>query len=89
MYAKLDTYLGALLRIVLLVTLVILCVPWSPWMPSAGLDPSWVFVLHHAFAEGWQWGKDIVFTFGPLGFNYAGMYHPATYSIMLTGQLIF
>jgi hypothetical protein len=88
MYAKLDPILHMVLRAAILVGLVFLCVPWSPWMPSAGLDASWVFVLHHAFAEGWQWGKDIVFTFGPLGFMYAGMYHPATYPIMLLGQLI-
>jgi hypothetical protein len=37
-------------------------------------------MLHMAFAERLQFGRDIVFTFGPWGFLYGG-YHPATYSI--------
>lgn len=87
MSLKSNFLLSMLLRTLAMIGLVILCVPWSPWMPNAGLDASWVFVLHHAFAEAWQWGKDIIFTFGPLGFTYAGMFHPETYSIMLLGQL--
>jgi len=30
------------------------------------LDSSWQGVLPFAHAHGWQWGQDIVFTFGPL-----------------------
>jgi hypothetical protein len=37
-------------------------------------------MLHLAFAERLQFGRDIVFTFGPWGFLYGG-YHPATHSI--------
>lgn len=79
---------STVLRALFIIGLLILCAPWSPWMPSAGLDPSWVFLLHHAYAEGWQWGKDIVFTFGPYGFTYAGMYHPETYPIMLLAHFL-
>jgi hypothetical protein len=45
-----------------------------------GVDDSWMQMLHLAFAERLQFGRDIVFTFGPWGFLYGG-YHPATYSI--------
>jgi len=45
-----------------------------------GVDDSWMQMLHLAFAERLQFGRDIVFSFGPWGFLYGG-YHPATYSI--------
>jgi hypothetical protein len=32
------------------------------------LDPSWAAVLNKAWVERWQFGSDIVFTFGPYGF---------------------
>ena len=34
-----------------------------------GLDYSWKFAINAAFARGVQWGNEIVFTFGPLGFT--------------------
>jgi hypothetical protein len=36
--------------------------------PGSGLDPSWVVGLNLAFLENFQFGRDIIFTFGPLGF---------------------
>jgi hypothetical protein len=44
------------------------------------VDDTWIQMLHMAFAERLQFGRDIVFTFGPWGFLYGG-YHPATYLI--------
>src|SRR6266478_276982 len=44
------------------------------------IDDSWMQMLHMAFAERLQFGRDIVFTFGPWGFLYGG-YHPETYLI--------
>ena len=44
------------------------------------VEDSWVQMLHMAFVERLQFGRDIVFTFGPWGFLYGG-YHPATYLI--------
>src|SRR6266568_71195 len=40
-------------------------------------DDSWIQMLHFAFAERLQFGRDIVFTFGPWGFLYGGG-HSAT-----------
>src|SRR5438477_12103552 len=31
------------------------------------VDDSWIQMLHFAFAKGLQFGRDIVFTFGPWG----------------------
>jgi hypothetical protein len=33
-----------------------------------GLDPSWATALHLAVRDGLAWGRDLVFTYGPLGF---------------------
>jgi hypothetical protein len=38
-----------------------------PGPTATDLDPSWGMVLSHAFANGWQSGRDIIFTYGPLG----------------------
>ncbi|HET6997834.1 MAG TPA: hypothetical protein VFI03_04530 [Solirubrobacterales bacterium] len=45
--------------------------------PSVGLDSSWNGGLSMAIHDGLQWGSDIVFTYGPLGFmNGQGLWYP-------------
>lgn len=39
-----------------------------PGTPEGYLDDSWQLVLIHAFAQGWQFGRDLIFTWGPWGF---------------------
>jgi hypothetical protein len=39
-----------------------------PQPPSAGLDPSWRLTLDYAFGHHLQFGTDLVFTYGPLGY---------------------
>jgi hypothetical protein len=44
-----------------------------PWVVSDGpswygLDVSWQMTLNYARAMHWTWGKDIIYTYGPLGF---------------------
>lgn len=41
---------------------------------DAGLDASWSLCLAYLFQHGLQFGSDVVFTFGPLGFAMAGTY---------------
>jgi hypothetical protein len=43
-----------------------------PQPPSAGLDPSWRLTLDYAFGHHLQFGTDLVFTYGPLGYLLAG-----------------
>jgi hypothetical protein len=45
----------------------LLWVPRAVELPGSGLDASWVFGLEMAFGRHMQWGRDIVFTYGPLG----------------------
>jgi hypothetical protein len=71
------------LTAVALVAALFLVPPWVPAMPAAGLDPSWHAVLSHAVDKGWQFGKDIVFTYGPYGFLRNNLYHPDRYALTL------
>ncbi len=47
---------------------LILTLPLAGIPPAPGLDNSWLTGLNMALVRGMQFGKDIVFTFGPLGF---------------------
>lgn len=40
------------------------------------IDGSWTQTLHVAFERRWQFGRDIVFTYGPWGFLSGGYYPP-------------
>src|SRR5690348_6658537 len=52
------------------------------------LDASWQQVLSWGIAHHEQWGRDLVFTYGPLGFmGYDGKFDPATYWTTLSLQL--
>src|SRR5215469_7324240 len=54
------------------IALVILTVPSAP--PDLGIDASWCAVLNWAHQHGLQFGQDVVFTYGPLGFLVAPYY---------------
>ena len=43
-------------------------------IPVLGLDSSWQQVITYAAASGWQWGRDIALTYGPLGFTWNAFY---------------
>jgi hypothetical protein len=71
--------------IAFLLTFLIL-VPLAPAMPFAGIDGSWHYAMNVAVAEHMRFGKDLVFTFGPLAAIYTRAYHPATDTLMLVGS---
>jgi hypothetical protein len=69
--------------VALLWTLVLL-VPWNPsFLSSADID-GWRLALHYFFEHQKQWGTEVIFTFGPLGFLYTRMYYPSTYLTMIS-----
>lgn len=52
------------------------------------LDGSWTAVLSWAFSHGAQFGSDIVFTYGPLGFlSPIATYYPDTHTLYLAAQV--
>ncbi len=55
--------------------LVVLTWPPSVQLPSVGLDPSWVAGLGMAWRDHLDFGSQLLFTYGPLGF----LEHPALY----------
>ena len=57
------------LRGLLFLALVVVTWPVAGVTPSVGIDPSWVLGLAMAVSNGLVWGRDIVFTYGPLGYS--------------------
>jgi hypothetical protein len=69
-------------RGLLLAWLLLHCVPWAPAILLRGIEASWRWTLHYAAAHHLVFGRDIAFTFGPLGFLYDG-YSPPTYPYVI------
>ena len=65
---------------------MLLLLPWNPLMPDSGLDPSRIQVLGFAFVKDLQFGRDLIFTYGPLGFLSGPFYDPETYWWVLIGR---
>ena len=60
----------------IVVAIFLVLAPLTLSMLGDGLDPSWGLVMEQAFLRGWQWGRDIVFTFGPFGYHFQRIFHP-------------
>lgn len=67
---------------------VLVLVPFSPTFPRSALDSSYLVAMNEAVAQGLRFGKDIVFTFGPLASVYSHQYLPATDKSMLIGASV-
>lgn len=57
-------------------------------LPREGLDPSWVAVISWATTKNLQWGGDIAFNYGPLGFLSHRLFEPQLLFVQLGLQLI-
>src|SRR5688572_10703694 len=84
----------ALIAVVTLFYAVMLLAAWRPQFFSAetlsdGLDSGWAFALNAFHAKGFQHGRDVVFTYGPLGFLEPRFYHPDTYIALLLRSAAF
>jgi hypothetical protein len=56
---------------------------------ALGLDPSWTEVLAWGFLHRLQWGRDLVFTYGPLGFMQPySSYVRGIFPWFATGQIV-
>ena len=56
---------------------------------SQGLDPSWAIALHLAIENGLVFGKDFVFTYGPLGFLSTRLPFESTRLAILAHDIFF
>lgn len=61
--------------------------PVDEYLFNEDIDNAWTQVLHVAFHRHWQFGRDIVFTYGPWGFLGRG-YDPATYPVAVIAWLL-
>jgi hypothetical protein len=65
-------------------------VPWQPYIVrTSDLDDSWMLALNSLFGTGVQFGRDVVFTYGPWGFIDTRSYHPNTWTWMLVAWTFF
>src|SRR6185295_7610727 len=64
LYEKYRTFLAGLIAGLLAFALL---PPWLYHNPDYGLDQSWVMALHLAIKNKLVFGKEFVFTYGPLG----------------------
>lgn len=71
-----------------LAVLMVFNLPWGPEYFSYDIDSSWIFALHEAFVKEWQFGQEVVWHYGPMGFLYAKHYHPDTYFHMFVWYLV-
>ncbi len=60
-----------------------------PAAVTAELDPSWNLALSDAWLQGRQFGRDIIFTFGPLGFLLGPYVLPVEIPLKVAVGLVF
>ncbi len=63
-----DFNYGRYINLICYVIGSIVSLPLPFWYAKAGVDESWLIGLHWALKKGLLFGKQIVFTYGPLGF---------------------
>lgn len=58
-----------------------------PLMPAQDLDPSWRMALGYFSEKGMQFGQDVVFTYGPLGYIMGKTFSGVQFWELIIGQL--
>ena len=61
---------------------------WAPRIFGPLIDDSWLATLNHFAFDGLQFGTDLVFTYGPLGFLQVPFYYPGTYALQIAFYLL-
>ena len=70
-----EKYLKSIITALVVGTSGFLTIPHLCLLPGSGLDSSWLLALNIAAANKLQFGKDIVFTFGPFGFFWLPVFY--------------
>jgi hypothetical protein len=60
-----------------------------PGMPSLGLDSAWQMALGRFFVDGRQFGTEVVFTYGPLGWTMGNMYWGGQWGALVVWHAAF
>jgi len=59
-----------------------------PLVPGAGLDETWQLLLSQAQLHGWRFGREVIFTYGPLGALENNVQLPALYWPQVLWQVV-
>ena len=82
-----QSHLARYARIAVVIVVVWLAfgaLPGVPFAPGVGLDASWVLGMNLAHTQGLVHGRDIVWTYGPLGYLSVPMgYGPVLYQVLV------
>jgi hypothetical protein len=77
--------------IALLVVLFVNMFSWPQTIVDESLDGSWQAILTYSLENGYAFGDDIIFTYGPLGgvssFSYSGYNHAGKYAFELFARV--
>ena len=71
-----------------IVLAIVILIPFAPSFPRSGPDHSWQFAMNMATAYHLRFGKDVIFTLGPLASVYTHLYSPETDSLMIVASLV-
>ncbi len=74
---------GCLRPYLLIIVGLLFFVPWFPLVSTIDYE----YGMHLFASKGWQYGADIISTYGPLGFLCLPFYHPSTYLTMITANI--
>lgn len=74
------------LKLGIFLTLLGIIMP-VPIMPAIDIDSSWMFGINQAVAQQLNFGKDIVFTYGPYSSLLTLVYHPATRLLIIISSI--
>ena len=69
LFAAIDRRSSEIRKALLLFGMIVVAFPIPIARLTSGLDPSWMAALNWASATGWVFGRDGIFTYGPLGFT--------------------
>lgn len=58
-----------------------------PYLPTVELDSSWRMAFGYFFQQKFQFGRDIVFNYGPLGFAMGKTYSGLQFTALIVAQL--
>ena len=58
-----------------------------PWFPLTTRSDYYEYCMHLAVSQGWQFGTDILATYGPLGFIGLPFYQDSTYTVLIAASV--
>ncbi|WP_285405839.1 hypothetical protein [Luteibacter sp. ME-Dv--P-043b] len=77
-FARQNGWIGIAAILLATACFVLIFIPFSPSMPRLDQDASWPLALNAAVERGLVFGRDVVFTGGPLAAVYTQQFSPGT-----------